>query len=80
MLMECLAADVGSRCLPQRSTQLAARTSGLIAGSRKQFNMPMREMEEEPLARIAAHTYMVDAARKFSCAGVRPGRPRGAPR
>ncbi|MFA6921198.1 MAG: acyl-CoA dehydrogenase [Gallionella sp.] len=70
MLMECLAAG-RSISLPASSAggmKLAARTSGAYCRVRKQFNMPIGQFEgvEEALARIAAHTYMVDAARQFT--------------
>ena len=70
MLMECLAAG-RSISLPASSMggmKLVARTSGAYSRVRKQFNMPIGKFEgvEEPLARIGAHTYMVDAARKFT--------------
>ncbi len=70
MLMECLAAG-RSISLPASSIggmQLAARTCGAYSRVRKQFNLPIGKFEgiEEPLARIGAHTYMVDAARKFT--------------
>ncbi len=70
MLMECLAAG-RSISLPASSIggmKLAARTSGAYCRVRKQFNMPIGLFEgvEEALARIGAHTYMVDAARSFT--------------
>src|SRR5450759_197978 len=70
MLMERLA--VGrSISLPANSMgvmKLVARTCGAYSRVRKQFNMPIGKFEgvEEPLARIGAHTYMVDAARRFT--------------
>jgi acyl-CoA dehydrogenase len=74
MLMECLAAG-RSISLPASSIggmKLAARTSGAYCRVRKQFNMPIGQFEgvEEALARIAAHTYMVDAARSFTALAV----------
>jgi len=74
MLMECLAAG-RSISLPASSIggmKLAARTSGAYARVRKQFHMPIGRFEgiEEPLARIGAHTYMVDAARRFTALAV----------
>jgi acyl-CoA dehydrogenase len=69
MLMECLAAG-RSISLPASSIggmKLAARTCGAYGRVRKQFKVPIGKFEgvEEPLARIGAHTYMVDAARQF---------------
>jgi acyl-CoA dehydrogenase len=74
MLMECLAAG-RSISLPSSSVgamKLAARTSGAYCRVRKQFKMPIGKFEgvEEPLARIGAHTYMVDAARKLTALAV----------
>jgi acyl-CoA dehydrogenase len=74
MLMECLAAG-RSISLPASSMggmKLAARTSGAYSRVRKQFKMPIGKFEgvEEPLARIGAHTYMVDAARQFTALAV----------
>jgi len=74
MLMECLAAG-RSISLPASSIgamKLAARTSGAYSRVRKQFNLPIGKFEgvEEPLARIGAHTYMVDAARQFTALAV----------
>ncbi len=74
MLMECLAAG-RSISLPASSMggmKLIARTSGAYCRVRKQFKMPIGKFEgvEEPLARIGAHTYMVDAARKFTALAV----------
>jgi acyl-CoA dehydrogenase len=74
MLMECLSAG-RSISLPASSTgamKLATRTSGAYSRVRKQFKMPIGKFEgvEEPLARIGAHTYMVDAARRFTALAV----------
>jgi acyl-CoA dehydrogenase len=70
MLMECLAAG-RSISLPASSAggmKMAARTTGAYARVRKQFHTPIGSFEgvEEALARIGAHTYMVDAARQFT--------------
>ena len=74
MLMECLAAG-RSISLPASSVggmKLAARTSGAYARVRKQFKMPIGKFEgiEEPMARIGGHTYMVDAARRFTALAI----------
>lgn len=74
MLMECLAAG-RSISLPASSIgvmKLAARTCGAYSRVRKQFHQPIGKFEgvEEPLARIGAHTYMVDAARRFTALAV----------
>ncbi|HEX5338039.1 MAG TPA: acyl-CoA dehydrogenase, partial [Gallionella sp.] len=74
MLMECLAAG-RSISLPASSIggmKLAARTCGAYGRVREQFKTPIGKFEgvEEPLARIGAHTYMVDAARRFTALAV----------
>jgi len=74
MLMECLAAG-RSISLPASSVggmKLAARTCGAYGRVRKQFKVPIGKFEgvEEPLARIGAHTYMVDAARSFTALAI----------
>ena len=74
MLMECLAAG-RSISLPASSVggmKLAARTSGAYSRVRKQFHVPIGKFEgvEEPLARIGAYTYMIDAARQFTALAV----------
>ncbi len=77
MLMECLAAG-RSISLPASSIggmKLAARTSGAYSRVRKQFHLPIGRFEgiEEPLARIGAHTYMIDAARRLTALAVDMG-------
>jgi len=77
MLMECLAAG-RSISLPASATggsKLAARTSGAYGRVRKQFKLPVGKFEgvEEALARIGGHTYMMDAARKFTAQAVDRG-------
>ncbi|MBI5437670.1 MAG: acyl-CoA dehydrogenase [Nitrosomonadales bacterium] len=77
MLMECLAAG-RSISLPASSIggmKMAARTSGAYSRVRKQFHLPIGKFEgvEEPLARIGAHTYMVDAARRFTALALDMG-------
>ena len=74
MLMECLAAG-RSISLPASSAggmKLAARTSGAYCRVRKQFHLPIGKFEgvEEPLARIGAYTYMIDAARQLTALAV----------
>lgn len=77
MLMECLAAG--------RAISLPANTmggakalsfaSGAYARIRKQFNISIGRFEgiEEPLARIGAYTYLMDAARTFAVASIDAG-------
>ncbi len=74
MLMECLAAG-RSISLPSLSVgagKLTSRATGGYARIRKQFNMPIGMFEgvEEPLARIAANTYMMEAARTMTAGAV----------
>jgi acyl-CoA dehydrogenase len=77
MLMDCLAAgrSVSLPSLSVGAVQLAARTAGAYATIREQFNLPIGRFEgiEEPLARIAGHTYVMDAARVLTCAAVDAG-------
>ena len=77
MLMDCLAAG-RSISLPTQSAaaaQYATRVVGAYATIREQFKVPIGRFEgiEEPLARIAGHTYMMDAARKLTCGAVDAG-------
>jgi len=74
MLMESLAAG-RSISLPALSTgagKLASRATGAYARIRKQFRTPVGKFEgvEEALARIAGHTYMMDAARVMTAGAV----------
>src|SRR5699024_5305778 len=67
MLMECLAAG-RSISLPASFSgmaQLTSRSVGAYAAVRHQFRTPISRFEgvEEALARIAGHTYLMDAAR-----------------
>ncbi|MGE3150737.1 MAG: acyl-CoA dehydrogenase [Pseudorhodoplanes sp.] len=77
MLMSALAAGRGIS-LPSLSaagTAFAARTSGAYARIREQFNIPIGKFEgiAEPLGRIAATAYLLDAARRLTCAGLDQG-------
>ncbi|MFV2057989.1 MAG: acyl-CoA dehydrogenase, partial [Thiohalomonadales bacterium] len=74
MLMECLAAG-RSISLPALSTgagKLTSRATGAYARIRRQFNMPIGRFEgiEEPLARIAAMTYTMDATRTLTAGAI----------
>jgi acyl-CoA dehydrogenase len=78
MLMECLAAG-RAISLPANATggmKLAARTGGAYARVRRQFKLPIGKFEgvEEPLARIAAHTYLIDSARRLTASLVDQGK------
>jgi acyl-CoA dehydrogenase len=74
MLMECLAAG-RSISLPSSSTgysKLVARATGAYARVRSQFKTPIGKFEgiEEPLARIGANLYTMDAARAMTAGAV----------
>ena len=77
MLMSALAAGRGVS-LPSLSAgaaAFAARTTGAYARVREQFDIPIGEFEgvEEPLSRIAGTAYLLDAARRLTCAGLDQG-------
>lgn len=77
MLMECLAAGRGVM-LPASSTagaKMAARMTGAYAAVRKQFGLPIGKFEgiEEPLARIGGTAYILEAARRYTNAGLDTG-------
>ena len=77
MLMECLAVGRGIS-LPSTSAgggKLVARVVGDYTLVRKQFGLSIGKFEaiEEPMARIAAFTYMIDAMRKFVAGAVDRG-------
>lgn len=77
MLMECLSAG-RAISLPSSASggaQAAALASGAYARVRKQFNQPIAKFEgiEEPLARIAANTYLIDAALMMTAAAIDEG-------
>lgn len=77
MLMECLSAG-RAISLPSSASggsQAAALGSGAYARIRKQFNQSIGNFEgiEEPLARIAANTYIIDAALTMAAAAIDQG-------
>ena len=74
MLMECLAAG-RSISLPSchaGMAQMTARAVGGYARVRSQFKMAVGRFEgiEEPLTRIGAYTYMMDAVRKMTAGAI----------
>ena len=74
MLMSALAAGRGIS-LPSLSAAGAAfcaRTTGAYARIREQFGIPIANFEgvEAPLGRIAGTAYLIDAARRLTCAGL----------
>jgi acyl-CoA dehydrogenase len=77
MLMECLSAG-RAISLPSSASggaQAVALASGAYARVRKQFNQPIGRFEgiEEPLARIAGNTYIIDAALTMAAAAIDHG-------
>jgi acyl-CoA dehydrogenase len=77
MLMECLAAGRGVS-LPAQSTggaKLAFRTTSSHALVRKQFGVSIGTFEgvEEPMARIGATTYAIEAMRRFTLGALDKG-------
>ena len=74
MLMECLAAG-RSISLPAQSIaagKVASFASGAYSRVRQQFKTPIGKFEgiEEPLARIGAMTYLMDATRTITAAAL----------
>lgn len=77
MLMECLAAG-RSISLPASAlggAKVLTYAAGAYARIRKQFNLSIGKFEgiEEPLGRIGAYTYIMDAARTFAAATIDSG-------
>ncbi len=77
MLMESLAAGRGIS-LPASSTsgiKQIARVASAHSVVRKQFGMSIGKFEgvEEPLARIGGFSYLLEAARIFTCGGLDSG-------
>jgi acyl-CoA dehydrogenase len=78
MLMGALAAGRGIS-LPSLSAAgaaFAARTTGAYARVREQFHLPIGRFEgiQERLANLAATAYLLDAARRLTCAAIDQGR------
>ncbi|MCB9834006.1 MAG: acyl-CoA dehydrogenase [Planctomycetes bacterium] len=77
MLMECLAAGRGI-ALPAAmvaNAKLSARVAGAYAMLRYQFGLPVAAFEaiEEPLGRIGARAYLMEAARRYTNAAIDQG-------
>ena len=74
MLVECLAEGRGISlpALSVGAAKVASRYTGAYATIRRQFNTPIGRFEgiEEVLARIAALTYQMDAARTLTLSGL----------
>jgi acyl-CoA dehydrogenase len=77
MLMECLSAGRGISlpALGCGSGKYCSRLTGAYARVRHQFKLPIGYFEgvEEPLARIAAKTYMMDSARLLTISALDAG-------
>lgn len=77
MLMQCLATGraISLPALSVGGAKLTCRNTGAYARIRKQFNVPIGEFEgiEEPLARMAGETYILDAARLVTTAALDNG-------
>ena len=77
MLMQSLAAGRGISLpsMASGSGKIAARTAGAYATIRKQFGISIGNFEgiHEPLARIGAWTYAMDAARQLTAGAVDAG-------
>lgn len=77
MLMECLAAG-RAISLPSSAlggAKLASFTTSIYSRIRKQFNVPISRFEgvQAGLARLAAFTYLMDAARTFASSALACG-------
>jgi acyl-CoA dehydrogenase len=77
MLMQSLSTGraISLPALSVGAGKLACRNTGAYARIRKQFNLPIGEFEgiEEPLARMAGETYILDAARWVTNAALDSG-------
>ena len=74
MLMESLGVGRGIS-LPAQSTggvKVASRALGAYTAVRRQFGINIGKFEgiEEPLARVGGLTYLMEAARKYTCGGL----------
>jgi acyl-CoA dehydrogenase len=77
MLMTALAAGRGISLpsLAAAGAAFAAHVCGAYARIREQFHVPIGKFEaiQEPLGRIAATCYLLDAARRLTCAAIDRG-------
>ncbi len=77
MLMESLAVGRGIS-LPAQATggaKTTARAVGAYTAIRKQFGINIGKFEgiEEPMARIGGYSYLMEAARRYTCGGLDKG-------
>ena len=77
MLMQSLATGraISLPALSVGAAKFISRNTGAYARIRTQFNLPIGVFEgiEEPLARMAGLTYLMDAARHVTCAALDEG-------
>ena len=77
MLMSALAAGRGISLpsLAAAACVFSAHTAGAYARVRVQFGIPIGKFEgvQEKLGRMAANAYLIEAARRFTCAGLDMG-------
>jgi acyl-CoA dehydrogenase len=77
MLMSALAAGRGISLpsLSSAAAAFAAHVTGAYAAVREQFHVPIAEFEavQERLGRMAATAYLLDAARRLTCAAIDQG-------
>lgn len=77
MLMHSLTTGraISLPALSVAASKLTCRNTGAYARIRKQFNVPIGELEgiETPLARMAGETYILDAARRVTNAALDNG-------
>ncbi|TAJ80271.1 acyl-CoA dehydrogenase, partial [bacterium] len=77
MLMECLAVgrSISLPALATGGAKLLLRVVGSYAATRKQFGLALEKFEgvDEPLARIAGLTYLLEASRIFTVGAVDSG-------
>ncbi len=77
MLMQCLSTGraISLPALSVGAAKFTCRNTGAYARIRKQFKLPLGEFEgiQEPLARMAGETYILDAARKVTNAALDNG-------
>jgi acyl-CoA dehydrogenase len=78
MLMSALAAGraISLPSLSAAGAAFAAHATGAYARIRTQFSLPIGRFEgiQERLARIAGNAYLLDGARRLTCAGLDMGR------
>lgn len=83
MLVECLAAGraISLPSMAAGGSKVASYATGAYARIRNQFHLPIGKFGgiEEALARIAGHTYIMDATRIFTVAAIDRGEKPAVP-